>query len=354
MPDRRLAFLFLYSAFRKLAGVIILAIVTCGNGWGQQPPLPPQPPDPLRIFTIQGQVSLPDGRPAVNALVTLTNSGSRRQTYSGEQGRFEFPAMEAGSYSLTATSTGNTQLVSETVDTNTNRTATSRLNVNLILREASDATRKSRPHAITAAEAAQKVPKEAHKAFLQGLRFKEDSERDKALERFSRAIELFPEYFQAFSERGDLYVVQRKLNEAAADFAQALKVNDHYGPALKGSGYCKLEKKDFAPAIDDFERSISAEPDNASTYLLLGIANLELDRRESSRLALQKALSFTTQSVPRAHIYLANLFALDHQYQQAADELRKYLDAEPAAPDAQGMREMEARWRARAALMSKP
>jgi Tfp pilus assembly protein PilF len=349
MPDRGFAFLFLYSASRRLARVIILGIVTCGNGLAQQQPLPSQPPEPLRIFTIQGQVSLPDGRPAVHALVTLTNSGSRRQTYSGEEGRFEFPAMLGGSYSLTATSTGNSQLVSETVDTNTNRTATSRLNVNLILREASDGARKSKPHAITAAEATQRIPKEARKAFLQGLRFKEDGERDKALERLSRALELFPEYFQALSERGDLYVIQRKLDEAAADFAKALKVDDHYGPALRGSGYCKLENREFAKAIDDFERSISAEPDNANTYLLLGIANLELDRREPARQALQRALSFTTQAVPRAHIYLANLFALEHQYQQAADELRKYLDAEPAAADAKGMREMEARWRARAA-----
>jgi tetratricopeptide (TPR) repeat protein len=182
------------------------------------------------------------------------------------------------------------------------------------------------------------------------VRFKEEGQRDKALERFSRAIELYPDYFQAMYERGDLYVTQRKLNEAAADFAHALKVDDHYGPALRGSGYCKLEKKEFAQAIDDFERSLSAEPDNANTYLLLGIANLELNRREPARQALQKALGFSAQPVPRAHIYLANLFALEHQYQQAADELRKYLDAEPTTADAAEMRKIEAQWRARAAV----
>jgi len=350
MPDRRLAFLFLYSASRKLAAVIILAFMTSGNGHAQQQPLPTLPPDqPLRIFIIQGQVSLPSGRPAVHALVTLSAGGARRQTYSGEEGRFEFPAMEGGSYSLTATSMGDIQLVSDTVDTDTNRTATNRLNVNLILREPSEGPKKAKPRVISAVETAQKVPKEARKAFQQGLRFKEQAERDKALERFSRAIELFPEYFQALSERGDLYVAQRKLNEAAADFAHALQVDGHFGPALRGSGYCKLENREFAQAIDDFERSVSAEPENANTYLLLGIANLELDRHEPARRALQKALSFTTQSVPRAHIYLANLYALEHQYQQAADELRKYLDAEPAAADAKAMQEIEARWRARAA-----
>ncbi len=349
MPNRRLVFLCLYSASRKFAGALILVALACGYGQSQQPPLPTQPPPPLRIFNIEGQVSLPDGRPAPHALVTLTASGTRRQTYSGEEGRFEFPAMEAGSYSLTATTIGNIQLISETVDTNTNRTATNKLNINLILRDA-EAPIKSRPRIITPAEAAQRIPKEARKAFQQGVRLKQEGERDQALLRFNKAIDLFPEYFQALSERGDLYVFQRKLDEAAMDFAVALTIDPQYGPALRGSGYCKLEKKEFAQAIDDFDRSISAEPENANTYLLLGIAYLELDRREPARRALLRALSFSTQSVPRAHIYLANLYALEHQYQQAADELRSYLDAEPAAADAKVLREMEARWRARVAV----
>jgi len=335
-----------HSASRILAGIVILAGMACIDGSAQQQPLPTVPPQPLKMFTIAGQVSLPDGRPAVHVLVTLTTSASRRQTYTVEQGRFEFLSMEAGSYSLTASSLGEPNQVSETLETNTNRTATSTLNVNLILRELAE-TKKPRARAITAVEAQQRVPKEAHKAFSQGVRFKEGGQRDKALERFNRAIELYPAYFQAMYERGDIYVALRKLNEAAADFDQALKVDDHYGPALRGSGYCKLEKKEFAQAIDDFQLSLSAQPDNANTYLLLGIANLELDRREAAREALRKALSFNTQPVPRAHIYLANLYARELQYLQAADELHKYIEADPMAKDAAELREIEAKWRAR-------
>ena len=338
-----------YSVFNLLAGVLLLAGMACIEGHAQQQPSPTIPPPPPKMFTIQGQVSLPDGRPAVHVLVTLTSSASRRQTYTVEQGRFEFPSMDAGSYSLMASSLVEPHQVSETLDTDTNRTATRTLNVNLILREASEGTKHPRVRAISAVEAEQRIPKEAHKAFSQGVRFKQGGQRDKALERFSQAIELYPSYFQAMSERGDLYVAQRKLDEAAADFAQALKVDDHYGPALRGSGYCKLEKKEFALAIEDFERSLSAEPDNANTHLLLGIASLELDRREAAREALQKALNFNTQPMPRAHIYLASLYAREGQYLKAADELHKYIEADPLAADAAAMREIEAKWRARAA-----
>ena len=61
---------------------------------------------------------------------------------------------------------------------------------------------------------------------------------------------------------------------------------------------------------------------------------------------LLKALSFESPAV-RAHIYLANLYARERQYVQAADELHKYIEADPIAGDAAEMRKIEAQWRAR-------
>jgi Tfp pilus assembly protein PilF len=55
---------------------------------------------------------------------------------------------------------------------------------------------------------------------------------------------------------------------------------------------------------------------------LLGIANLELDRREAAKASLAKALLINPPAI-RAHIYLANLYAKDHQFKEAADELHK-------------------------------
>ena len=337
-----------FQASRKLALAFLLTIFSCITCQAQISES--RLPSPPRLATIYVQVSLPNGRPAGGAIVTLTpNSGVPRKGFTSDSGRLEFPGMPEGQYKLTATSTSNENLTSDIVEANPGRMAQGNLTVQLLLRDRSDYKRDTKRGVIRVGENEQKIPKEAHKAFQQGVKLKQEGERDKALVRFSKAIELFPEYFQAFSERGDLYVIQRKLTEAATDFAEALRIDPQYGPALRGSGYCKLEKKEFARAIDDFERSISAEPENANTYLLLGIAYLELDRREPARRALQKALSFSTQYVPRAHIHLANLYALEHQYQQAADEIRLYLDAEPAAPDAKEMREMETKWRARAA-----
>ena len=270
------------------------------------------------------------------------------KAFANDSGRLEFPGMPDGQYTVIASSPSDPNLMSDLVEMNPSRLANGNLTVQLLLRNRSDNKKGPKPGIIRAGENEQRIPKEARKAFNDGLKFKGNDEPLKAVESFNRAVELYHDYYQAFSERGDVNVSQRKLEEAAADFDRALKINAYYGPALRGSGYCKLEKKEFADAIDLFEKSISADPNNANTHLLMGIANLELDRREPARDALQKALSFDTQPVPRAHIYLANLYARERKYLQAADELHKYIEADPAAADAAGMREIEAKWRTRA------
>jgi tetratricopeptide (TPR) repeat protein len=307
----------------------------------------PRLPKPARIVTVQGQVSLPEGSPAGRVLVTLTNrDGVPLQTYTTEQGRFEFQDVQEGGYTLSARSMADPKLMSDRVETDTNLTATSTLSVSLTLRsEPNTSDNTPKPDVISVAEADQKVPKEARKAFKDGLKFRRENATDKALESLDRAVSLYPEYFQALAERGDLRVFQRKLAEAAADFGRALEVNPRYAPALRGAGYCKLENREYAEAAVNLEKAVTAQPGNPNTHLLLGIAYLELDRRNDARASLIKALAFNVPQALRAHIYLGKLFARERQYREAADELQKYLEANPSAPDAAALKAVEARWR---------
>jgi hypothetical protein len=346
--DGSSSFRFLFSAKLLLTAALLLALPAFVHAQQKELPVPDKP---TRVFTVQGQVSLPEGMPARQILVTLiSGEGVPRQTYTTEQGRYEFLGIPEGNYTLSAKSLSDSNLVSESVETDTNRTATGNLNVNLSLRRESSAVDSSRsPEVLTTAEAGQRVPKEARQAFKQGLKFRRDNQPDKALARYSRAVELYSEYFQALAERGDLLVSQRKLPEAAADFARALKINPHYAPALRGAGYCKLESQEFAEAIEYLQKATTAEPNNANTYLLLGIAHLELDHREAARLALFKALSFNSQHESRAYIYLGKLYAREHLFKEAADQLQRYLEANPTASDAAEIKEIESKWRAQAA-----
>lgn len=308
----------------------------------------PRSPKPVRVYTVQGRVSLPEGMPAGQTAVTLVSRGGvPRQTFTTEQGRFEFQDIPEGGYVLSARSLTDAKLSADGVEVDTTRTATGDVTVNLVLHKdlvVPGALKKA--EAVSVAEVGQKVPKQARQAFKEALKLREENQNDKALQNLTRAVEVFPDYFQALAERGDLLISGGKLTEAAEDFARALKINPRYGPALRGAGYCKLERREFEESARYLEQATTARPDDANAYLLLGIANLELDRREQAEAALLKALGFNTKRELRALIYLGNLYARQGRYKEAADQLRKYLDARPDDAAAAQLTEVEAKWRA--------
>ncbi len=80
-------------------------------------------------------------------------------------------------------------------------------------------------------------PNNAAAAFNQGyieLEFRMNYR--KALEHFSLAIELFPQYYQAFYNRGLCHESLDERNLALADYDQALSIEPTYTPAALGKG----------------------------------------------------------------------------------------------------------------------
>lgn len=307
-------------------------------------------PKPTRYFTVEGRVSLPDERAAANVRVSLTGrDGINRVAVTSDSGRYEFRELPPGKYSVAAVSMADAALASGTSEADTLNAGTGRLTVNLSLRGSNTTTSDAatrRPATLSVAEATQRVPKAARQAFERGLKLKREGRADEAFASLTRAVESFPDYFQALAERGDLLVARRELTAAAADFERALRANARYEPALRGAGYCKLEAREFASAADYLERAATADPARAGTHLLLGVAFLELDRRDEARHSLQQALKLDAAGAARAHIHLANLYAREHRFKEAADELHLYLETAVADPDAPEMRKVEARWRA--------
>ena len=298
-------------------------------------------------FSFYGTVSLPDGNPAIRVVVRISgSSGLNREVRTDNQGRYEFQGIPGGRYRLTVTNPADPSQFTDAVEADTSRTAGNRLLVHLYLRTP-QAKKETRSGVVSLAEASQQIPKDARKAFEEGVRLKVDNQIDKALKIFTRAIELYPSYFQALAERGQLHIAKNQNAEAIADFDRAVKLNEGWGPALRGLGYCYLEQQKFEDAAQFLERAVAAEPGVANTHLFFGIASLALDRRDAAKNALQEALKLDSKGAVTAHIYLADLYARQERYTDAADELRIYLAASPGAPNAAKLKAKEAELRAR-------
>src|SRR5215475_4207190 len=278
-------------------------------------------------ITVFGRVSLPDGKPASRVQVKLEmSSGLKREILSDDQGNYEFRGLGSGRYRLSATNPDAPEQYSERAESDSTRAFSNRVQIDVYLRlPLHSDKREAKPGTVSVAEATQNIPKAARKAYDQGVKLQKENQSDKALAAFNQAVELYPEYFQALTERANLLMGGGKLTEAGADFERALKLNDKYVPALRGLGYCQIQQKQFEAAVSNLERAFVMEPKVPLTLLLLGYANLSLSRYEPAKQCLEEALKLGPESAARAHVYLAEVLAHEQKFKEAADSIRRYL-----------------------------
>ncbi len=287
-------------------------------------------------YVIYGNVQLPDGSPARGAVVRVTTtSGFDRQTVADDGGRYEIPELPRGRYYLSASNPDDPDQISDYTEIDVSRYRGLRIPANLFLRYRPEKTtqKPARSPVISARESAQRVPKEALKAFNHGIKNSHERKLGQAEQDFTRALILFPDYFQALSERGSLLIAQGRIPEASRDFEHALQIDPEYGPALRGSGICQLHAGKYSDAVKDLEKAVAAEPNVSRDYVFLGMAYAAIDQREPARKAFQHALRLDPQGAARAHVHLANLDIRENRPGEAIRELDAYLAAVPDAPD---------------------
>jgi tetratricopeptide (TPR) repeat protein len=301
-------------------------------------------------ITVFGRVSLPDGKPASRVPVKLEMAnGLKREILSDDYGRYEIRGVSSGRYQVSATNPDAPEQYSERAESDSTRAFSNRVQIDVYLRlPLHSGKREAKPGTISVAEVTQNIPKAAQKAYDQGVKLQKENQREKALTAFNQAIELYPEYFQALTERANVLMGGGQLAEAAADFERALRLNEKYVPALRGLGYCQIQQKQFEPAVNNLERAFVMEPKVPLTLLLLGYANLSLSRYEPAKQCLEESLKLGPESAARAHVYMAEVFAHEQKFKEAADSIHRYLTLKPDAADAANLRKMESDWRERA------
>jgi len=280
-------------------------------------------------------VRLPDGTHARRARVRATSqSGYAHEVFTNDQGRYEIRELPRGRFSLSAVNLEDPDQVSESAETDTMRVFSNLITVNLFLRNRPDRTQEvPRSLVLSARDAAERVPKEAQKAFENGLKLGEENRLAQAEGSYGKAIAIYPSYRQALIERGNLRLAAGRLDDASTDFARVLKLDPHSGPALRGSGVCKFQLGRFPEAVSDLEKAAAAEPDVAKTQMFLGLALMAQDDRERAAASLQRALSLDPKGSARAHVHLASILFKQNRPAEAAAQLDAYLEAVPNAPD---------------------
>ncbi len=99
-----------------------------------------------------------------------------------------------------------------------------------------------------------------------------------AIEEYSRAIELKPDFAEAYNNRAYAEWKSNENDAALADFSRAIELRPNYVNALTNRAFVYFDKNDFEPCVADATRAIALDPNDDSAFTIRADAEQRLGR----------------------------------------------------------------------------
>ncbi len=103
-----------------------------------------------------------------------------------------------------------------------------------------------------------------------GLAYVKKGEIDRGIEDHNKAIELKPDYAEAYFNRGGTYKSKGEIDRAIDDFSAAITLKQDYAAAYTNRGLAYVKKGEIDRGIEDHNKAIELKPDYAEAYFNRG------------------------------------------------------------------------------------
>lgn len=138
--------------------------------------------------------------------------------------------------------------------------------------------------------------------FKLGVYYFHEGEFQNAIKAFSKAIQIKPDFSEAYHNIGVSYHELGELDLAIEQFQQSVSVNQDYAKGYYSLGLTYYEKKDYESSIEAIERFVQLDQTSPNAYFDLGIVHVarfrELENQEIIETNhLVKALHYYDQCI---------------------------------------------------------
>jgi tetratricopeptide (TPR) repeat protein len=113
---------------------------------------------------------------------------------------------------------------------------------------------------------------------------------DGALADYSRAIDLQPDLARAYLGRGTQEYAKGDLDSALADYSKAVQLDSKMGPAWKMLGWIHYNRHQFAEALTGFRKACDSEPADDHAHFRIWLARSRLEETVEATKELQAYL----------------------------------------------------------------
>jgi tetratricopeptide (TPR) repeat protein len=309
-----------------LLNCLVAATLISASLYGAPPPLQGR-------NVIEGTVTARE-RPLSDVRVFLKNDGygQMAQTYTDGSGRFRFGGLAAGNYYVEVDPAGTDyerQMQRVEARPFSARGAGAaevfRVTFQLVPRKS------DKDEAALAARGKgtvfyQQVPKPAELELEQAIRsFKEDA-FDTGAASLKRALEIFPDYYDALVLLGTAYVNRNEFEEAVPLLKRAVEVNKGGWLAFYSLGVALLKLNQLAEGTGALRSAVALNPHSVEAALDLGKALAKDAATEAEAIeVLERAARERNKAAREAYFVLASLYGRRNRYRESADALEAYM-----------------------------
>jgi len=121
-------------------------------------------------------------------------------------------------------------------------------------------------------------------------------EYKKAIEEFKKAVELKPNYGDAYHNLANVYHQINRDDLAEENYKKALEFNHNLWQSYQNLAAIHFSQKNFQLAKEELEKAIQIDPENTDLHANLGILYLNLDDKQKAKEEFQKALQIDPQN----------------------------------------------------------
>jgi tetratricopeptide (TPR) repeat protein len=305
-----------------------------------------QPFSLQNFFSIVGSVRDDTGRSVSSVRISLEDENGQpiKSLFADASGRFQFRGLRAGNYQVRVEPTGlpfDPAIVSVPLQSMTNSSINSSTTdiptpVDIVLRRKKNVDAVAAPPAVVFS---QNVPPNAREEFN---RASTSIAKDPAsgISSLKKAIEIFPEYFDALELLGTQLVKQGDFENAAPLLVRALAVNDKAATSMYALGVSYLKLKRYNESIEWLQHAASQDAGNPNVHLMLGQAYGFLNNLDQAESSLKMCYQLGGASSADAHLYLAGIYNKRERYGEAWKELELYLKEQKGLKDTTQIKEM--------------
>ena len=277
---------------------------------------------PGSVFEISGQVRSGNNKTVENVLIRIeTHAGALvDEGTTDSMGRFRFTRLRSGQYRVSAKA-GNATAPPQLVDLSR---ASPRVHVLIELaNEAPIFVSRERTGVIDV-----RVPVEARNHVEKARTAVAENKSDEAILHFKRAIEIFPDFYDAHMSLAQLYMDSSQWEKAEASLRQAIKIMPKSVPARVSLGEVHRRQKKYSEGQKVLEEALTINEASWESNFTLGRIYWELKDIVKAGKYVARTIELQP-NVAEAHLLAGNIFMRAGLPSNALIEYEEYMRLAP-------------------------